>query len=70
MFNNVYIINQQLTGANATMIIKTKENLTKVEKQMKLLEGKDLQDKTHALESVAKLLRKKKGGKKTKKTKQ
>ena len=52
------------------MIIKTKENLIKIEKQMKLLEGKDLQDKTRALESVAKLLRKKKGGKKTKKTKQ
>lgn len=52
------------------MIIKTKENLIKIEKQMKLLEGKDLQDKTRALESVAKLLRKKKGGKKTRKTKQ
>ena len=52
------------------MIINTKENLLKVEKQMKFLEGKDLQDKTHALESFAKLLRKKKGGKKIKKIKQ
>ena len=37
---------------------------------MKLLEGKDLQDKTTAFEAVAKLLRKKKGGKKTKTPKQ
>lgn len=37
---------------------------------MKLLEIKDLQDKTTAIEAVAKLLKKKKGGKKTKKPKQ
>ena len=37
---------------------------------MKLLEIKDLQDKTSAIEAVTKLLKKKKGGKKTKKAKQ
>ena len=56
-------------GANATIIVKTRECLSKAEKQMKFLEGKDLQDKTLAFEAVAKLLRKKKG-KKTKKPKQ
>lgn len=49
------------------MIAAAKEKLIKAEKQMKVLDASDATDKAAALEAVAKLIKKKKGGKKTKK---
>lgn len=50
------------------MITACKEKLLKAEKSLKVLDAKDAADKVLALEAVAKLIKKKKGGKKTKKS--
>lgn len=50
------------------MIAACKEKLLKAERNLKVLDAKDAVDKTLALEAVAKLMKKKKGGKKVKKS--
>ena len=54
-------------GANPSVIAAAKEKLTKAEKEMKLLDAKDVADKAVALEAVAKLAKKLKKGKGKKK---
>lgn len=57
-----------VAGANAAVIAACKEKLLKAEKNLKVLDAKDAADKVLALEAVAKLIKKKKGGKKMKKS--
>jgi len=53
--------------ANPDIIAESKEKLHKSEKDYKVLQAKDEEDKAHALEAVKKLAKKLKGGKKKKK---
>ncbi|RYH12885.1 hypothetical protein EON65_37040 [archaeon] len=55
------------SGANADIVSKSKEQMTKGEKEAKLLEAKDEKDKLGALEAVKKLAKKLKAKKKKEK---